>query len=199
MPRLRFTPGEGAYDGASGTGIEVEWSARNGYQRGLPAIDGIRVDSGDQASRSVRIAVRSRQPHTALPCRRSPIHPLHGTIRPRRDPRCCRPSTASAGRHLRDRDPGEHVGAGDRAASLSRYSFQLPHFGDCTHDGQPSSHGHAATSSARCVQVFGHPLERELGDAGAARDSRRRRRSSARRSGGASPSTRRRRPSGRRS
>src|SRR5437899_6281271 len=34
------------------------------------------------------------------------------------------------------------------APPLSRYSFQLPHFGDCTHDGQPSSHGHAATRSS---------------------------------------------------
>ena len=33
------------------------------------------------------------------------------------------------------------------AASLSRYSFQLPHFGDCTQEGQPSSHGHVVTSS----------------------------------------------------
>ena len=34
------------------------------------------------------------------------------------------------------------------APPLSRYSFQFPHFGDCTHDGQPSSHGHAATRSS---------------------------------------------------
>ena len=55
------------------------------------------------------------------------------------------------------------------AAALSRYSFQLPHFGDCTHDGQPSSHGHAATRSsvARACRVG--RVERELGDAGAAR------------------------------
>ena len=39
------------------------------------------------------------------------------------------------------------------APTLSRYSFQLPHLGDCTQDGQPSSHGHSATVSraaARC-------------------------------------------------
>ncbi len=34
-----------------------------------------------------------------------------------------------------------------RAARLSRYSFQFPHFGDWTHDGQPSSHGQAARRS----------------------------------------------------
>ncbi len=34
------------------------------------------------------------------------------------------------------------------AARLSRYSFQLPHFGDCTHDGQPSSHEHAVMRSS---------------------------------------------------
>ena len=25
-------------------------------------------------------------------------------------------------------------------------SLRLPHFGDCTHDGQPDSHGHSVTS-----------------------------------------------------
>jgi secretion/DNA translocation related TadE-like protein len=35
-----------------------------------------------------------------------------------------------------------------RAALLSRYSFQLPHFGDWTHDGHPSSHEHPAMRSS---------------------------------------------------
>ena len=30
--------------------------------------------------------------------------------------------------------------------SLSSGSLRLPHFGDCTHDGQPDSHGHSLTS-----------------------------------------------------
>jgi len=34
-----------------------------------------------------------------------------------------------------------------RAAALSRYSFQLPHFGDWTHDGHPARHGHSSTSA----------------------------------------------------
>jgi hypothetical protein len=34
------------------------------------------------------------------------------------------------------------------AAALSRYSFQFPHFGDCTHEGQPSSHEQPAMSSS---------------------------------------------------
>ena len=55
-----------------------------------------------------------------------------------------------------------------RAARLSRYSFQLPHFGDCTHDGQPSSHGHAAMRSSVARDVARGRLERELGDARAA-------------------------------
>ena len=54
------------------------------------------------------------------------------------------------------------------AASLSRYSFQLPHFGDCTHDGQPSSHGHAVTSSWAASTCSASARERELGDARAA-------------------------------
>ena len=34
------------------------------------------------------------------------------------------------------------------APRLSSHSFQLPHFGDCTHEGQPSSQGHDAMSSS---------------------------------------------------
>ena len=55
------------------------------------------------------------------------------------------------------------------AAPLSRYSFQFPHFGDCTHDGHPSSQGHPADQLVRGAHVPGRLGERELGDAGAAR------------------------------
>ncbi len=86
----------------------------------------------------------------------------------------------------RDRDPGP--GAGPRpgrsrlqsgasamsrsnaiAPALSRYSFQLPHFGDCTHDGQPSSHGARGDEVERRPRVARRGLERELGDPRAAR------------------------------
>ena len=103
-----------------------------------------------------------------------------------------RPSTA----------PGARVPSRPSSAiapRLSRYSFQLPHFGDCTHDGQPSSQEHAAMRSSVAPRVAGRGLERELGDPGAAGvavvDEDRR----LRRSAGAAPSRRRRRPSGRRS
>jgi hypothetical protein len=36
-----------------------------------------------------------------------------------------------------------------RAPSLARGSLRLPHFGDCTHEGQPFSHGHSEIS--RCA------------------------------------------------
>jgi hypothetical protein len=32
---------------------------------------------------------------------------------------------------------------------LDSGSLRLPHFGDCTHDGHPDSHGHSLTS--RCA------------------------------------------------
>ena len=39
------------------------------------------------------------------------------------------------------------------APSLSSGSLKLPHFGDCTHDGHPVTHGHAliaSTVARRC-------------------------------------------------
>ena len=33
------------------------------------------------------------------------------------------------------------------AAALCSGSLRLPHFGDCTHDGQPLSHGHSPISA----------------------------------------------------
>jgi hypothetical protein len=38
---------------------------------------------------------------------------------------------------------------------LSRYSFQFPHVGDCTHDGHPLSHAHAATTKAQVTAGVG--------------------------------------------
>jgi hypothetical protein len=35
----------------------------------------------------------------------------------------------------------------ERAPALSSGSFQLPHLGDCTHDGHPSSQPHASSTS----------------------------------------------------
>ena len=60
----------------------------------------------------------------------------------------CRWRRARRSRSRADAQPRVSRSSSVRAASLSRYSFQLPHFGDCTHDGHPARHGHAATSSA---------------------------------------------------
>ena len=37
------------------------------------------------------------------------------------------------------------------APALASGSLRLPHFGDCTHDGQPRSHGHSEIS--RCASA----------------------------------------------
>ena len=55
------------------------------------------------------------------------------------------------------------------APPLSRYSFQLPHLGDCTHEGQPSSHAAGRYEIEGGAHVLLGGLERELGDPGPAR------------------------------
>ena len=92
-------------------------------------------------------------------------------------PRGRRPQRCTAARAMR---PSSVI-----APPLSRYSFQLPHFGDCTHDGQPSSHGHAATRS-RVARTCRSRPRTPARRCRRRRGSRRRRRSSARRSAGAS-------------
>ena len=47
--------------------------------------------------------------------------------------------------------------------------MKLPHFGDCTHDGQPFSHGQVMSASSVACKVALAGLERHGGDPGAAR------------------------------
>ncbi len=47
--------------------------------------------------------------------------------------------------------PDSSVSSSRIAPALSRGSLPLPHFGDCTHDGQPVSHAHAAIASRVAV------------------------------------------------
>ena len=52
-----------------------------------------------------------------------------------------------AARSSRPGPPRRSIAAiSDAQPSLVSGSLRLPHFGDCTHDGQPDSHGHSLTS-----------------------------------------------------
>ena len=52
-----------------------------------------------------------------------------------------RPSRRLAGSSIRS--------SSARAPALDSGSLRLPHFGDCTHEGQPLAHGHSAISAVR--------------------------------------------------
>ena len=63
----------------------------------------------------------------------------------RRSHRLARRRTRGADRQLHDRDQVSRR----RSSSAPRFdsgSLRFPHFGDCTHDGQPSLHGHSPIS-----------------------------------------------------
>ena len=53
-------------------------------------------------------------------------------------------------------------------------SLRFPHFGDCTHDGHPLSHGQSRISLAASVTSSSKRRKRLTRDPDAARDGRRR-------------------------
>ena len=56
-----------------------------------------------------------------------------------------------------------------RAPALSSGSLRFPHFGLCTHDGQPAVHGQRCSRSGRVLDPVFEAIEPPLGDADAAR------------------------------
>ena len=161
-------PGKCVYD-AEGTGIDIQWSATNVDQRGL-------LDRR-----------HPRQLPDQAPRRDAPAVHLQRQA-PHRHDAGVRSGPTGSNRHdhqVARRDPGgssrrvappiswtatpASTLSRRRAASLSRYSFQFPHLGDWTHDGQPPSQGQVVTSSRGGLDVALEPGERELRDPGAAR------------------------------
>ena len=74
--------------------------------------------------------------------------------------------------------PASSTSSRRTAPALSSGSLPLPHLGDCTHDGQPSGHSHAAIASRVAVSHVRRRGEAALGEARRRRDGRRRRRPS---------------------
>ena len=77
---------------------------------------------------------------------------------------------ARAGARSIRRTPPSEAALSSRATApaLSSGSLPLPHLGDCTHDGQPVSHGHELDHLEGGRQVAVGAGVAELGDAGAA-------------------------------